>query len=289
MSEQAMTLRQNTQQFIEVIRSPDYQAKFQSMLPGDVKVGRFTEVVLRAVQEDPNLLNPATDKTSLFLACQRAAQDGLMPDKREGALVMYGKTVQWQPMIGGLRKKLAEAGFDMRAEVVYENDVFDYDLGDNPGITHKAPPLGQDRGKAIGAYAIATNLATGDKYREVMSLKQLDDVAAISRAGNSGPWKGPFKAEMQRKTVAKRLIKSLPIDDRKLQDIIARDNEQFDVGTALAKPSATAVAVQAAVRNPSPSQPNPSNDDAGAGDEEIIDGQATEVREDELTDPDPLG
>lgn len=235
--------------FVSIIKGEEYQEKFHAMLPPDVSPARFTQVVLRAVQEEPKLLDPNTDKASLYLACQRAAQDGLLPDKREGALVMYGNKVSWQPMIGGLRKRLAAAGFDMRAEVVHENDTFDYDLGDNPSITHKAPALGQPRGKAIGAYAIATNMTTGEKYREVMSLEQLDAVAAVSRSGSSGPWKGPFKSEMQRKTVAKRLMKSLPIDDRQLQDIIARDNEQYDVGAPVQRaPSAVASAVQAAAR-----------------------------------------
>lgn len=239
--------------FDVVIKGPVYQDKFASMLPPDVDLGRFTSVVLRAVQEDPKLLDPTTDKPSLFLACQRAAQDGLLPDKREGALVMYGNKVQWQPMIGGLRKKLAEAGFDLRAEIVYENDLFDYDLGDNPGITHKAPPLGQDRGKVIGAYAIATNLETGSKYREVMDVAALDAVAAVSRSGSSGPWKGPFKTEMQRKTVARRLIKSLPIDDRSLKDLIERDNEQYAV--SLPAQSSAAKAVQDAVRGATAATP----------------------------------
>ena len=254
---------QQKRDFLAVIKSDEYREKFHAMLPADVSVDKFTQVVLRAVQEEPKLLDPGTDKISLFLACQRAAQDGLMPDKREGALVMYGNNVQWQPMIGGLRKRLAGAGFDLRAEVVYESDTFDYDLGDTPSITHKAPPLGQERGQAIGAYAIATELATGAKYREVMDVAQLDAVAAISKSGSSGPWKGPFKGEMQRKTVAKRLIKSLPIDDRQLQDIIARDNEQFDVGQAKRTPSPAAVAVQAAARG----EPQP----------EVIDGSFEHV------------
>lgn len=241
-----LTIRESTGKFAEAIRSPEYTSKFQSMLPTDVSVERFTAVVLRAVQENPKLLAPETDKTSLFLSCQRAAQDGLLPDGREGALVMYGNKVQWQPMIGGLRKRLAGAGFDLRTEIVYENDTFDYDLGDEPRITHK-PFRAGDRGKVTDAYAIATNLATGEKYREIMSKAQLDDVAAISKSGNSGPWKGAFRTEMDRKTVGKRLIKSLPIDDRALQAIIARDNEQFDVARPV-KPSATAAAVQAAVR-----------------------------------------
>lgn len=279
-----VAVREESGKFAETIRGDLMQHKFSTMLPSDVPVARFTEVVLRAVQEDPALMGPNTDKQSLFLACQRAASDGLLPDKREGALVMYGSKVQWQPMIGGLRKRLAAAGFDLRAECVYEGDTFDYDLGDNPGITHKAPPLGTARGAMLGAYAIATNLATGEKYREVMSLDELNAVAAVSRAGNGGPWKGPFRGEMCRKTVGKRLIKSLPIDDRRLQEVIARDNEQFDMGTIRPEQSEAAKRVQNAVRSQRPEDPEPAQvsgqqPDDGGDDDTIIDSTATVVQD----------
>lgn len=244
---------QPSDRFDVVIKGELYQRKFKDTLPPDVNVDRFTAVVLRAVQEDPSLLAASTDKTSLFLACQKAAQDGLLPDRREGALVMYGNKVQWQPMIGGLRKRLAGAGFDLRAEVVYKNDTFDYDLGDSPSITHKAPPLGTERGPVIGAYAIATNLLTGEKYREVMDVLALDAVQAVSKGG--GPWKGPFKTEMQRKTVGRRLIKSLPIDDRRLMEVLERDNENFDMGGSKPEPSDTARKVQEAARSTTATPP----------------------------------
>lgn len=280
---QAMVVREETGRFAMTLQSPEYQAKFKSMLPSDIPTERFTNIILRAVQEDPDLMSPSVDKASLFLACQRAAQDGLLPDKREGALVKYGNKVQWQPMIGGLRKRVAAAGFDLRAEVVHENDVFDYDLGDDPRITHKAPPLGKERGKVIGAYAIATSTSTGDKYREVMDVSQLDAVKAVSRGGNGGPWAGPFKTEMQRKTVAKRLIKSLPIDDRRLRDIIDRDNEQFDLDRAKPEPSSAASQVQAAARS------RPTAPESAQEPDAPIDGTFTEVQPDERPEPTDAG
>ena len=143
----------------------------------------FTQVVVRAVQEQPELLN--ADRTSLFLACQTAAQDGLLPDRKDGALVVYNtkvgeqwiKKVQWQPMIGGLRKTLANHGFTgLRAELVYENDVkegrFSYEKGDNPKIIHNPNVFG-DRGVIVGAYAIVTDSNTGEVYRDSMSVEEL--------------------------------------------------------------------------------------------------------------------
>lgn len=247
-NQQQLTVAQKQERVLAVIGQPE---RFASLLPPDVNIEKFCAVIKRGLQQNPTLMN--ADLPSLILSCQNAAQDGLLPDGREGALVMYGNKVQWQPMIGGLRKKLADVGFDIRADVVYENDEFDYDLGDDPRITHKAPKLGVDRGKVIGAYAIATG-PDGSKYREVMDLKQLDAVAAVSRSGQGGPWAGPFRSEMYRKTVAKRLNKSLPLGTSdaaiRLQDAIARDNERnFDLSQqAKPEPSAAARAVQDAAR-----------------------------------------
>lgn len=219
--------------FRTLLTSDKVQTAFGAVLPKDIDHDKFTAVVVRAIQEDPALLE--ADRKSLMLACQDAAKDGLMPDKREGALVVrstkvnnqYVKKVTWQPMIGGLRKNLARAGFDIRAEVVYEHDTFDQDLGDSPAIIHKRPRLGDPRGEVIGAYAIATRTATGEKYREVMSYVELEKIR--SNAQGDFVWKA-HTSEMYRKTVARRLVKFLPItgdEDEILQSMMERDNSNF--------------------------------------------------------------
>ena len=235
--------------FKRQITSQNVHDNLRSFLPsgkeGDAMMQKFTAVTIRAVQEKPELL--AADRKSLFLACQRATQDGLMPDNREGALVMFGNKVQWQPMIYGIRKKLTQAGFDLRAEIVYENDFFEIELGDEPGLTHKPMAFGK-RGEIIGAYAIATDLKTGDKYRETMDIAELEKVRLSSRGKDSPAW-STWTTEMYRKTVAKRLKKYLPISDDTLLDMIDRDNEEYDMDAFPGKePSSVARKVQDAVR-----------------------------------------
>ena len=263
---QQLTIREETGKFFDTIKSPAYQQKFKEMLPGDVPVSRFTNVVLRAVQENPDLMKPSTDKASLFLACQRAAQDGLIPDGREGALVMYGTKVQWQVMIGGLRKALARAGFDLRTQTVKENDEFDYQLGDDPHITHKTPKLGQPRGKTIGVYAIARG-PDGRIYRDVMDMEAIQYVKSKAKSGNV--WNTWFDA-MAEKTVGRRLVKSLPLytEDDKLREMIEQDNEHFDLGQPQA--SDTAKRVQEAARTAAAAQRTDP-------DAEVIEGTATVV------------
>lgn len=182
-------------------------------LPAGIATDRFIRIAATAVQLTPELLE--CDRKSLLLACLRAANDGLMPDGREGAFVVYRdrknnrKTAQWMPMYTGLLKKVRNTGelLTISANVVYERDAFDYELGDAERITHK-PAIG-DRGKPVAAYAVA-HLRDGGVVREVMSWADVMKVREVSRAKADGtPWDS-WEAEMARKTVIRRLYKRLP-------------------------------------------------------------------------------
>ena len=54
--------------------------QFAAVLPRHIPVERFGRVVLTAVQTNPVLSN--VERRSLWNACMKAAQDGLMPDGR---------------------------------------------------------------------------------------------------------------------------------------------------------------------------------------------------------------
>lgn len=206
---------------------------FMQALPPGVDPDRFTRVVMNAVQNDPALLE--ADKQTLFNACNRAAQDGLLPDGREGKIVVFNtklndkwvKAAQWMPMVGGLRKLAAKHGFSIDAQVVFANDEFVYELGDDTRIVHRPPPLGKPRGEVIGVYAIATHGTSGEKYREVMDKDAIEKVRAASKGADKGPWKDWWD-EMARKTVVKRIYKTLPIAfDEYEAEVIRRDNEEL--------------------------------------------------------------
>lgn len=198
--------------------------QFRAALPAHVPVERFSRVVMTAIQNNPDLVTKV-DRRSLWNAAMRAAQDGLLPDGREGAIVVYGSQAQWMPMIGGIRKKVRNSGeiATWDVYVVHENDDFDYALGDEPYINHK--PTLDAPGRVIAAYSVAT-LKSGEKSREVMSLAAIEKVRAVSRAKNNGPWVSWYE-EMCRKTVARRHAKSLPMSSD-LDDLIRRDDELYD-------------------------------------------------------------
>lgn len=208
-------------------------SQFQAALPAHIPAERFARVVMTALQNNPTLLK--CERRSLWNAAMRAAQDGLLPDGREGAMAPYKDRdgnfqAQWMPMIFGIRKKARNSGEigTWEAYCVYENDAFEFELGDEPFIRHK-PALG-DRGKIIAAYSIAT-LKDGSKSREVMSIKEVEEVRAKSKAKN-GPWDdATFYPEMVRKTVARRHSKVLPMSSD-LDDLIRRDDDLYDVAGA---------------------------------------------------------
>jgi recombination protein RecT len=183
------------------------QPDFTAALPTQITAEKFVRTTMTAVQMNPALLQG--DRRSLLGACMKAAQDGLMLDGREAALVVFGQKIQYMPMIGGILKKLRNSGdlLTISANVVFEKDIFDFTLGDDEKISHK-PYLGRLKGDIIAVYAIAKT-KDGGVYREVMTIDQVEKVRASSRASGAGPWTQWFD-EMAKKTVIRRLCKRLP-------------------------------------------------------------------------------
>jgi recombination protein RecT len=201
-------------------------AEFNAALPPQIPVDKFIRTTLTAISMNPELLQ--ADRKSLLGSAMKAAQDGLLLDGREAAPVIFrtkdkGPVVQYMPMIGGILKKMRNSGelASIGAHVVYDKDLFQYELGDDERIVHK-PYLGTERGQPIAVYAIAKT-KDGAVYREVMSVADVEKVRGASRASNSGPWV-QWWDEMARKTVIRRIAKRLP-SSADLEQVLANDNE----------------------------------------------------------------
>jgi recombination protein RecT len=231
-----MTTEKKPQSQIDIFRGnvAKMEPQFRAALPPQIQTEKFMRVVVTAVQSDPNLL--AADQRSLFQSSMKAAQDGLIPDGREAALVVfnkknrqtgqYEKHVQYMPMMGGILKKIRNSGElgSISANVVHEKDQFDYELGDEEKIFHK-PHLGAARGKPIAVYAIA-RMKDSSIYREVMSVEEVEAIRSISRAKDDGPWKDHW-GEMAKKTVLRRLSKRLPMSTD-LDTVMSRDDDLYE-------------------------------------------------------------
>lgn len=196
--------------------------QFKAALPQHVSVEKFVRVTLTAVQTTPELLE--ADRRTLFAAATRAAQMGLLPDGREGAIVTFKGQCQFMPMVAGVMKLVRNSGeiSTWSVQAVYENDDFDYELGDNERIIHK--PALRDRGGVVGAYSIVT-MKDGEKSREFMGVEEIEAIRKRSRSGGSGPWVTDF-AEMAKKTVVRRHSKRLPMSTD-LDGLLHEDDDLF--------------------------------------------------------------
>lgn len=196
--------------------------EFANALPSHIKPEKFQRVVMTVVQLQPDLLR--ADRRSLFGSCIKCAADGLVPDGREAALVLFGGKVQYMPMFTGIQKRVRNGGeiTSIQAHVIYEHDEFVWQQGVDGNVAHK-PKFPGDRGKPIGAYAIAKFKDGSDPQIEVMDVTAIERVRKVSRAANNGPWV-QWWDEMARKTVFRRLAKWLPLD-AEVDDLMRRDDQ----------------------------------------------------------------
>lgn len=238
--------------------------QFAAALPKHVSPERFVRVMMTAVQTSPALLN--ADRRTLFASAMKASQMGLLPDGREGAIVTFKDQAQFMPMVAGIMKMVRNSGeiSTWSVQAVYENDAFDFCLGDDEHITHK--PALTNRGKLIAVYSIVS-MKDGEKSREVMSVEDVNAIRARSRSGNSGPWVTDF-AEMSKKTVVRRHAKRLPLSTD-IDGAIREDDELFMPPAETPQEAPQAPQAPAAPKRPSRLQkvaeqaPAPQHDDDG--------------------------
>lgn len=218
------------------------EGEFKAALPDQIPAARFVRTVITAVQMNPSLLQ--ADRRSLFAACMKAAQDGLLPDGREAALVVYSvqgvPTVQYLPMIGGILKAARNSGeiASITAHAVYEKDTFSYVLGDDEAIKHVAY-LGEDgRGRVIAAYSIIKT-KDGGIYRAILTRSEIDRIKRIAKGAwekdgsqkRSSPWyegDGGWFDRQAEKSAAKRCCKFAPTSSDRLASILANDEDNYD-------------------------------------------------------------
>jgi recombination protein RecT len=137
----------------------------------------------------------------------------------------------------GMIKILTDAGSvkNIEADVICQNDKFDYRKGSDPYFKHV--PVLSNRGEIIGSYALAFFRDNGFQF-EILGRDEIEKVRATSesyaneQARKYSPWEVWF-SEMAKKTALKRLFKLLPKTQFSEQLIAAishdYDNEMDDL------------------------------------------------------------
>lgn len=192
------------------------QGEIKKALPSVMTPERFSRIVLSALSANRKLAE--TTPQSFLGAMMTAAQLGVEPNTPLGQayLIPYwngkAKVLECQFQLGykGLIDLAYRSGevSTIMAQVVYENDEFEYVFGLEPKLVHR--PAQRDRGEPVAVYAMFRTKDGGFGY-EVMSMEDVRAHARrYSKAYDSGPWQTSFE-EMAKKTVLKRVLKYAPL------------------------------------------------------------------------------
>ncbi len=216
----------------DYINQPHIIKQLGDALPSFLNPDRFLRTCWTAMLRNPALLD--CTKESMLGAMIESAQLGIEPVLGKGALIPYGKEMQFQPMYRGLID-LARRTADIKvtAHVVYEKDAFDIEYGDNEKCYHK-PYLYGDRGDKLGAYTVWSFVNSGTQsflFMPTVDILQVRDTysKAWKKSGKDSVW-GKSEAEMFKKTVIKNHSKLQPCSIE-MERAVELDN-RAEIGTS---------------------------------------------------------
>lgn len=204
---------------LNTLRAPEMQGYMRARLADPKKLEAFTEATAAALRSNPSVFVDA-DKASLYNAILDAANKGIVPDGKQGALAPFNtkvkdgnkeywvKKIQFMIMPQGIIDAFAKVGITAYAQSVFENDEFDF-FSDDTGqhVKHKYNPF-HERGARIGAYACGMTRG-GKSFVEALGMEDIKKIRSKSRSPDKGPWT-EFTDRMEQKSALHRLDKRMP-------------------------------------------------------------------------------
>lgn len=182
--------------------------QIKKALSGQIEVDRFVRAALTAISREPKL-KECSPRSILGCIIQAGQLDLEIGNSLQHAHMIPFKG-QAQFIIGyqGYIELIMRTGKvkSIYAQVVKENDDFDYQYGTEPFLRHKPSPT--ERGATKGAYAVA-QLVSGAWVFEYMSKDQLERIRAQAPSGDQKVWR-EHTDEKYRVTTLRRLQKYLP-------------------------------------------------------------------------------
>lgn len=186
---------------------PGTEKQLAMALPKQFSAERFIRVAMTQLATNPKLQECTIESvTNCLLRC---AQYGIEPDGRRAHLIPFNRECTLILDYKGIAELVRRSGdvSYIHADVVRENDDFDYIFGSGAFLKHK--PAIKARGDIICTYSFV-KLKDGCEDFDVMSLEDINAIRNKSKAKSSGPWVDHF-AEMAKKTVFRRHSKWLPL------------------------------------------------------------------------------
>ena len=184
-------------------------------LPADFNTARFVQNSLALLNGNDSLIKFSQQHgtAQVIAGLMRGAYLGLDALNAECYLIPYGSTLQFMSSYRGMIK-LAEKYSQRKIKSIYAKVVREGDEYEE-GIEYGEPyvkfvPKRFNDGEVEGAFAVCL-FEDGGKMIESMSKKAIETCRRQSKAKNSPAW-SQFWEEMAKKTVLRRLCKSISID-----------------------------------------------------------------------------
>lgn len=204
-----------------LLTGEDFRDQVAMALPKHLSPERFIRVAITATNRTPKLQECTPQ--SFFQCLLDLSALGLEPDGRRAHLIPYKDQCTLIVDYKGMVELIMRSGnvSSIHADVVCENDVFEYDLGQVKA--HKID-FRKPRGEVYAAYCVIEN-KDGSRRCEVMSKEEIESVRKRSRAANNGPWVTDW-SEMAKKTVFRRASKWVPMPPE-VTDVLAKEDDNM--------------------------------------------------------------
>lgn len=146
---------------------------------------------------------------SIKMAVQKMITKGVDPSKNQCYLIPRGKVLNLEiGAFGNIKQTMSVCRIKINSVVIYDGDSVDIEIRPNGTkiIHHKTSWKNMQGGKIIGAYAVGTNMDTGEvDNSDIMTAEEIKK--SQLKSSNYGKVHNEFPHEMARKTVASRLAK----------------------------------------------------------------------------------
>ena len=204
----------------------------EAALPSVLTPERFTRICLSALSGNKELQE--CEPKSFLAAMMTAAQLGVEPNTPLGQayLIPYRNHGQLECQFQLGYKGLIDLAYRsgevtiIQAHTVYQNDVFEYELGLDPKLRHV--PATSDRGDPIAFYGMFRTKDGGYGF-QVMSVEDVRKHAQkYSKSYGNGPWQNNFE-EMAKKTVLKKVLKYAPLKTEFVRGIVQDETIKKDI------------------------------------------------------------
>ena len=218
------------------------KGRLAAVLPRHITPDRMLKALMVAASKTPALFEctqesickAIMDASSLGLDCSGTLGSGYLVPFNKSMKDAQGrwqsrKECQFIPGYRGLIDLARRGGqiADIQVHAVYNQDTFTIEYGTSPEIKH-TPYTGADRAnEIIGVYAVAF-FKDGGKHPEFMTIADINVIRDETMRKNrqkepSGPWADHY-IEMAKKTVIRRLCKTLPLSPE-VERAFALDDE----------------------------------------------------------------